>query len=389
LTNFITLAETIVNLISLPNEPCPIFNISPLEQVMGTAIISLVIMAAAIYLLSIVTDEFFIESLDQISQKWKLPSNVAGASLMAMGSSSPELAIALFALFLGGGEHSDVGIGTIVGSAVFNILVITGVSAIARPARVTWRVVVRDCVVYVASIGLLLLAFADGTISWLEAVAFLGLYSVYIFVLIQWEAFVPGEEVDLVEVVETGIQSSEGHSNPGLYHQVNGVIQKGIGLLMGNPRQSYIRAFLVSIVFIAGISWLLVDNAVRFAETIGIPPVIVALTILAAGTSAPDMISSIIVARQGRGEMAVANAVGSNIFDILVGLGLPWIVAILIRGGTVHVGTENLWLSTVILLGTVIVLFIFLSTERLLSRKEGWALLAVYTIYVLWTWLGR
>ncbi|MFC1975582.1 hypothetical protein ACFLXQ_04215 [Chloroflexota bacterium] len=67
-----------------------------------TAIVSLIIMAVAIYLLAIITDKFFIESLDQIAQKWRLPSNVAGASLMAMGSSAPELSIALFALFLGG-----------------------------------------------------------------------------------------------------------------------------------------------------------------------------------------------------------------------------------------------------------------------------------------------
>lgn len=357
---------------------------------MASAITSFIIMAGAIYLLSIITDEFFIESLDQISRKWNLPSNVAGASLMAMGSSAPELAIALFALFLGQGEHSDVGIGTIVGSAVFNILVITGVSAIARPARITWRVVVRDCVIYVASLALLFIAFADGTITWLEAVVFLGLYGIYIFILFQWEAFVPGEEIEMVKVVETEQQHAEGHSGHrfALHRLVNRMVQKGIGLLMGDPRRAYIRAFLVSIAFIVGISWLLVEHAVNFAQVIGIPPVVVALTILAAGTSAPDMISSVIVARQGRGEMAVANAVGSNIFDILVGLGLPWLVVIIFRGTTVHVGTENLWLSTIILLGTVVLLFVFLSTERLLSRKEGWTLLAVYVAYVLWTWLG-
>jgi K+-dependent Na+/Ca+ exchanger-like protein len=301
------------------------------------------------------------------------------------------LAIALFALFLGGGEHSDVGIGTIVGSAVFNILVITGVSAIVRPAVVTWRVVVRDCVIYAVSIGLLLFTFMDGTITWLEAGAFLGLYGIYIFILFQWEAFVPGEETDVIEAVETELHHAEGRGEGQrltLPQKATYYIGWGFGLLMGDPRKAYIRAFLVSIVFIAGISWVLVEHSVNFAQAIGIPPIIVALTVLAAGTSAPDLISSIIVARQGRGEMAVANAVGSNIFDILVGLGLPWLIVILLRGGTVHVGTENLWLSTIILLGTVVLLFVLLSTEHLLSRKEGWSLVGVYIIFVLWTWLG-
>jgi K+-dependent Na+/Ca+ exchanger-like protein len=353
---------------------------------MGTAIVSLIIMALAIYLLSIITDEFFIESLDRISQRWGLSSNVAGASLMAAGSSSPELAIALFALFRQGGVHSDVGIGTIVGSAVFNILVITGASAIVRPAKITWHVAVRDCVIYVASIALLLVTIADGTVTRLEAVALLGLYVVYIFVLFQWEAFVPGEEINVVEALDSGFQES--HQASGLYHRVNTIIKVAVGFLTGDARKAYIRTFSVSIVFIAGISWVLVDNAVIFAEAVGIPPVIVALTILAGGTSVPDLISSIIVARQGRGEMAVANAVGSNIFDILVGLGLPWLIVVLFRGATVHIGTQNLWLSTIILLATVILLFVFLSTDRLLSRKEGWGLLAVYVAYVLWTWLS-
>ncbi|MCI5158494.1 MAG: sodium:calcium antiporter, partial [Candidatus Electrothrix sp. AUS1_2] len=121
---------------------------------------SLLIMLFAIYILAIMTDEYFISSLDHISHLLNLPHNVAGASLMAMGSSAPELAIALTALFEGSGEHSDVGIGTIVGSAVFNILVITGASALARPAKITLSVVIRDCLVYVTSIVLLLVTFS-------------------------------------------------------------------------------------------------------------------------------------------------------------------------------------------------------------------------------------
>ncbi|MFQ5614587.1 MAG: calcium/sodium antiporter [Anaerolineae bacterium] len=353
---------------------------------MATAVLNLAIIALAVYLLAIVTDNFFIESLDQIARRWRLPSNVAGASLMAMGSSAPELAIALLSLFIAGGAHSDVGVGTIVGSAVFNILVITGASAIVRPARVTWQVVVRDCVIYVASIGLLLIAFQDGQISVLEALTFLGVYAVYVFILFQWELFVPQNELEPVARVEA--QFEKLRHDPHWYYRLNTLVERVIGLPMGDPRRSYIRAFLVSILFISAISWVLVESAVDFAEAVHIPPVIVALTILAGGTSVPDLISSIIVARQGRGEMAVSNAVGSNIFDILVGLSIPWLIVLFLRGGTITVGTENLWAATIVLLGTVILLFIFLSTEHLLSRKEGWSLLAVYAGYVLWTWLG-
>ncbi len=349
---------------------------------MGTVILSGLVIALCVYLLSVITDEFFITSLDQISGKLKLPNNVAGASLMAMGSSAPELAIAMLALFNDGGEHADLGIGTIVGSAVFNILVITGVSAIARPAKITMRVVVRDMVIYVASIALLLATFGNGEITIWEALAFLGLYAVYIIVLFNWKAFDPGQEENVVEVVETELASA--HENENLYHKITGGVAKVLGFFTGNARKSYLRAFFVSIAFIGIISWFLVESAVIFANGVGLPPVIIALTILAGGTSVPDMISSIIVAKQGRGEMAVANAVGSNIFDILIGLGLPWLIAIVALGQTVHIDTGNIMGSTIALLSTVVLLFMFLSTGRILSRKEGWVLLAAYGVFVIW-----
>jgi K+-dependent Na+/Ca+ exchanger-like protein len=352
---------------------------------MGIIILSLVIIVVSVYLLAIVTEEYFITSLDQISVKLKLPSNVAGASLMAMGSSAPELAIALLALFNHGGEHSDVGIGTIVGSAVFNILVITGVSAIVRPAQITMRVVVRDIVVYVASIALLLVTFADGVITLLEAVAFLGLYAVYLIVLFNWDAFAPGTEVDMVDNLEAGVH--EEHQNPNLLQRINHAVTKGIGFLMGDARKAYIRTFLVSVVLIAIISWFLVEYAVELANALNIPPVIIALTILAGGTSVPDLISSVVVSRQGRGEMAVANAIGSNVFDILVGLGLPWLLVIIIAVSVVNIGVQDLWGPTIILLITVIILFVFLSTGRQLTRKEGWALVMAYVAFVMWTWI--
>ena len=350
---------------------------------MGVALGCLIVMALAIYLLAIITDEFFIVSLDRLSHQWNLPSDVAGASLMAMGSSAPELAIALLALFKSGGVHSDVGIGTIVGSAVFNILVIPGVSAIAMPARVTWRVVVRDVVMYVSSIGLLLMTFANGRVGLIEAVAFVLLYAVYLFILSQWKTS------NGVRAANTPRHRSDRDPATTMLRRVHGNLESGIGFLMGNPHTRYLRTFLVSVVLIAAMSWVLVDTAVLFANTIGLPPVIVALTILAAGTSVPDMVASIIVARQGRGEMAIANAIGSNIFDILIGLGLPWILVLLIHGGTVQVGIGELWFSTIILLSTVVMLFVFLTTERMLSRKEGWTLLVIYSAYVLWTWIAN
>ncbi len=348
-----------------------------------TAMISLSIMLAAIYILAVVTDEFFIPSLDRISHRWRLPSHVAGASLMAVGSSAPELAIAFLSLFKEGGAHSDVGAGTIVGSAVFNILVITGVSAVCREAKISLPVVLRDTVFYFLAIALLVTAFWDGGITIFECLLFLGLYAVYL-------AFLFAVPFGDVEAVEMPMGADAKAETPGRgVRRLKDAVVGVVGRLAGRHGGSDLRVFSVSVLCIVILSWILVDTAVIFAGAIGLPPVVIALTVLAAGTSAPDLIASVMVARQGRGGMAVANAIGSNIFDVLVGLGLPWLVALTLVGRPfVAVGTHDLFLSVLILMGTVALLFFFLYTDRLLSRKEGIALLGCYGLYAGWTLIG-
>jgi K+-dependent Na+/Ca+ exchanger-like protein len=311
---------------------------------------------------------------------------------MAMGSSAPEFSIAVIAVFRGG-EHSDVGIGTIVGSALFNILVITGASALARPVSVTWRVVMRDALMYVASIVLLLITFRDGKITVIEATSFLFLYALYIVILFQWNRFFPEEESETPLEVES---YEPGKKEKSLLGLITHGITRFLGIFTGDPKSSYIRAFLVSILVIIGLSWLLVEYAVQFSKALNIPPVLVALTILAAGTSAPDLISSIVVARQGRGDMAVSNAVGSNIFDILICLGFPWLLTIGLRqagflsgSNTIHVGTQGLWTSVLLLFGTVFLLVGLLMRGQHLSRLKGGFLIAVYAAYVVWMVVAR
>ena len=340
------------------------------------AIAHLFLIGLWIYILAIITDGFFVKSLDQIAIRWALPQSVAGASLMAMGSSAPELAIATFALFGDGGEHSDVGIGTIVGSAIFNILVIPGASAIARPVDVGVRVMMRDSVFYLGSVMALIWAIYDQHIAVYEAAVLLVVYGSYLAVLFRGrKAASNSEESDDAEESE-----EENASNFWPTRMLSAVLS----FLCKDPSQHPYRTFAVSIVLIAGVCHFLVESAIGFSAGVGIPPVIVALTILAAGTSVPDLISSVIVARKGRGEMAVANAVGSNIFDILIGLGLPWLIALVFLGQSVQVGTEGLLTSTVLLVGTVLLLTGMVAVGRGLGRAKGGILLACYGAYVVW-----
>ena len=350
---------------------------------MGDALLSLAAILVSVFVLAVVTDKFFIPSLDEISRRLKLSDEVAGASLMAIGSSAPELAIALMALFTDGGAHSDVGIGTIVGSAVFNILVITGLSAVvAGGLHIHIFAVGRDIVYYLISILYLGLVFFDGHVSLVEAILGLVGYVVYMGLLIVWKYLAPDEDEE-----EADEQSAEPERQKVAgWHHLESLVETVLRRITGAPDKNFVWAFVVSIALIVALSYVLVESTIIFSAGVGIPPVIVALTLLAAGTSAPDLMASVDVAREGRGGMAVANAVGSNTFDLLVGLALPWTIALSILGlSGIDVGTGDLWVSIGILVATTLILAVFLTSERELSRREGVVLLMLYGVFVIFT----
>ncbi|MDQ7024399.1 MAG: calcium/sodium antiporter [Anaerolineae bacterium] len=350
-----------------------------------TAIVSFFIIVIAVYILAVITDHFFVPSLDEVAKRLDMPSDVAGASLMAVGSSAPELFIALTAVFAADAAHSSVGIGTIVGSAVFNILVITGASAVIVGDLVVKKgSVERDIIFYLGSVALLLFIFRDGEIVLLEAVGLFSAYILYLFILWRWGENNPPEDEDEPQV-EAAVVEEEVERKPkqNIFSSINKAITKVFGLIARDPEKQYLWAMIVSIAAIAGISWVLVEAAVAFAAALNLPTVLVSMTLLAAGTSAPDLIASVDVARDGRGSMAVANAVGSDIFDVLVGLGVPWIIGLTILSqGVIEVDTAGLTTSIFLLSATTVLLYIFLYTERRLTRREGWILLLAYVAYV-------
>jgi len=149
-------------------------------------IFDIFLLLVSFYLLARICDKYFVESLDKIAHKLKMSSDMAGATLMAAGSSAPELFVAIIALLKPGG-HEDIGTGTIVGSALFNILVIVGASAVAiKKAILSWQPVVRDTVFYSFSIIMLIAAFRDGKIDFIEALMFVGLYAIYLLAVAKW-----------------------------------------------------------------------------------------------------------------------------------------------------------------------------------------------------------
>jgi len=141
--------------------------------------------------------------------------------------------------------------------------------------------------------------------------------------------------------------------------------------------------FVVSILWIGVFSFFMVSWATVIGATIGIPPVVMGLTVLAAGTSVPDLLSSVIVARQGEGDMAVSSSIGSNIFDVLVGLPLPWLSFNIIIGESVDVGADNLFISVlVLLLMLVSVIGTIIFNKWKMTQSLGYVMFVLYAVFL-------
>ena len=154
---------------------------------------------------------------------------------------------------------------------------------------------------------------------------------------------------------------------------------------MANPGlQKYaICTFLGSIAWIGFFSFFMVWWAEVIGNTFGIPTVVMGLTFLAAGTSVPDLLSSVIVAKQGQGDMAVSSSIGSNIFDVLVGLPLPWLLYNLVKGETVLVGADNLSISILVLLGMLAaVIIIVMACGWKMTKSMGYSMFVLYFLFV-------
>ena len=335
-------------------------------------VLYIVALLACFVLLARVVDLFFISSLDKISKDLRLSNDAAGATLMAVGSRAPELFVSLFAV-LKPGDHQVIGIGSIVGSAIFNLLVIVGAAAWVKKAKLTWQPVVRDLFFYAVAVGLLVYFIWDGAFSMKEAIFFLAIYVLYVFAVIYWRKILPYS--DMQGTLE--VEDAHGEHNK-LTRHVDNLLR-----LFFPKKERYYLVFIVSILIIAALSFVLVEMAIHIAHDLNIPEAIIALTVLAIGTSIPDLFSSVIVARQGRGDMAVSNAIGSNIFDILVGLGLPFLIVMSASGGTIQAGGD-LISSTLILSASVLILILLLVVMKWrVGKITGFVLLSAYVFYIV------
>lgn len=281
---------------------------------------------------------------------------VVGLTVVAFGTSAPELAVSVQSA-LAGPNGADVALGNVVGSNIANVLLILGISAAITPLVVQQQLIRLDVPLMIGVSILVFFMAIDGVISRIDGlILFSGIVIYTVFAIRQ-------SRKESAEVQQE--YSSE--FDVGRPQSVGDWI-KNILMLVGG------LALLV-----LGARWL-VDGAISFARMLGVSELVIGLTIVAVGTSLPEIATSIIAAIRGERDIAVGNVVGSNIFNLLSVLGLSSAVA----PGGVNVAPAALNFDLPVMIAVAVACLPIFFTGRLIARWEGWLFLGYYVAYTLY-----
>lgn len=297
--------------------------------------------------------DFFVEGSSSIAKRLKVPPIIIGLTIVAMGTSLPETAVSVTASLV---NNNELAISNVVGSNIFNLMMVVGVCSILTPILVQKETVTRDipfsvaCALALVGLGILAVGDRSGmTLGHLDGIIFLVLFAGYILVMIRsvMKARAEGKDIEI-----------EG-------------VEEEIGILSWPKSIIFIVGGAAAIAFGGDLT---VDAASRIAIDLGMSQTLVGLTIVSIGTSLPELVTSVVAARKNEVDMAVGNAVGSNIFNILMVLGIASAI------NPVALIRENI-IDIAILIAFSLIVWIYAATKRRISRKEGISMVCMYLIY--------
>jgi len=294
----------------------------------------------------------FVNASVEIATRLKISRMIIGLTIVAMGTSAPEVVISVSAAISG---SSDLAIANVVGSNLFNLMFIVGFCAIIFPIAVKMRTISRDYWVSFAATILLLamvIAFND-VIPRLGSFLLLAFFIAYMAVVVRHAIKNKADDAATVQ--------DEAHKKP-------------------KPLWQSITFAVLGIAVIIAAGQLTVWSAVNIAFAIGISERVVGLTIVAMGTSLPEFVTTIIACRKGEGEFALGFIIGSCIFNILFVLGLAGIITPLVIG-------YGVLLDVAVLVGGTLTFFLFARSSERLVRFEGFVLVALFGAYMTWVLL--
>ncbi len=290
--------------------------------------------------------DFFVEGSSSVAKRLKVPSIIIGLTIVAMGTSLPETAVSLTASLAG---NNTLAVSNVTGSNIFNLMMVIGFCAILTPVAVANETVRRDIPFSIICAALLLgLGIWGMELGRVDGIIFLVLFAGFIYVLVR-------------SALKARKKSAATENE-----SVSG--EEEIKIL---PVPKSLFFIVIGIIGIAlGGNWV-VDGASTIATKFGISQTIIGLTIVAIGTSLPELVTSVVAARKKEVDMALGNAIGSNIFNILMVLGISSAIS------PIAFLQENI-IDMVILLVFSFIGLLFAATKKSIGRKEGIIMVLLY-----------
>ena len=281
--------------------------------------------------------DFFVDGSSSIAGILKVPSVIIGLTIVAMGTSAPEAAVSINAGLAG---NCDISLGNIIGSNIFNLLVVIGACAVIFPAKSNEDILKRDLWWNIGVSVLLFVLILDGSISRMEGIILLAVFIFYLGLMVR-------------SAMENRMDETPMDVMP---------LWKSLLFVAGG---------LAAVVFGGD---MVVDNASLIAKAWGMSDTLVGLTIVAIGTSLPELVTSITASKKGDSGIALGNAVGSCLFNILFILGM-------VSSITPINAVPELIIDTAILIVVTILILIVAKTDKKTNRAEGIICVAAYIIY--------
>ncbi len=281
------------------------------------------------------------EGASSLARRFGVPEIVIGLTIVACGTSMPEFFVSLMSAL---NDTPDMAVGNVVGSNIMNSMLIVGCAAVAAPLVISRSTVRKDIPFAVGASLLLILLSLDSTVGRIDGIILLvGFVGFMAYTL--WQA--KGSKAESADTVK----------------------QQNIWL-----SACYILLGLAGLVFGSN---LFVDSASSVASSLGVSESVIGLTIVAGGTSLPELATSVVAARKGQSAIAIGNVIGSNVFNILLILGATAAISPLQMEGITT-------LDMAVMFGSVALVWLFSFTRYTVERWEGFALLALYGAYLAW-----
>ena len=309
------------------------------------AIVINVLLLLVGFVLLIKGADFFVDGAASLAQKLRIPSLIVGLTIVACGTSAPELAVSISASMSG---QNSMAISNVVGSNLFNLLVVLGVCSIIIPSIVTKDLLFRDYPVSViAMVIFFVMILFDGELGRIEAIILTALMIGYI----AWT---------VISAMKNMKKDADEQAKEFVWWKCALSIVGGIaGIVIGGD--------------------FVVDNASALGTAIGMSETLVGLTICAVGTSLPELVTSITAARKGQNDMAMGNVIGSNIFNVLGILGVSGVITPIV------INAEQLTNTLVdcgVYIGVCLLAYVFCLTGKKVTRVEGGILAGLYVVYM-------